>query len=143
MDMRRVVPRMRAEDGNTLLLFPFAVLVLLALGGLALDAAVAFQADRRAVDEAAALANDIAGVLDPAAFLTAGGYVRVDAAFAEVATRAANDRLAPDLVCVHVIDGAQVEVTCSGSVRPIILPALGGLTGIDVGGTVRTSAVQR
>jgi hypothetical protein len=130
----------RGEEGSTLLLFPFAVLVLLALGGIALDAAVAFQADRRAVDEASALANDIAGVIDEAAFATTG-RVSIDATFAASATMAANTRLGPDLVCVSDLAAATVTVVCEGEATPIILPALGGLTTFDVGGSAVASAV--
>lgn len=138
---RTDAPDRSGEDGNTLILFPFAVLVVLALGGIALDAAVAFQADRRALDEATSLANDIAGAIDPDAFLAGGSVVAIDVGFAEAATTAANARLGPDLACAYTLPSpTQVRVECAGTASPIILPALGGLTTFDVGGVAVASA---
>jgi Flp pilus assembly protein TadG len=46
------------EAGSNLLLFPAAILVLLALGGIAVDSATLFLSQRRMTDLAAAVAHD-------------------------------------------------------------------------------------
>lgn len=137
----QLTPTPSREDGSTLLLFPFGVLVLLLLGAITLDAAVVFRADRVAIDETAALADDIAGVLDAAAF-AAGEGVRIDTEAARRLVDAANDRLAPGLRCTAQPVGTSVEVTCSGTVRPVLLPALGGRQGFTIGGTATARAVE-
>jgi len=58
----------RGEDGNVLLLFPAAVLVLVILGALAVDFSIVYLGEREAADLAAALANDAASALDEVAF---------------------------------------------------------------------------
>lgn len=142
-ELRHSEARPDEQQGNTLILFPFAVLVLLVLGGIVLDAATVFQADRRAVDEATALANDIAGVVDPAAFhLAPDDGLVLDRVFAATATAAANARLRPELVCSAAVAGDRVAVTCAGTATPIVLPALGGLPSFRVGGTAVATAVE-
>lgn len=152
------LPTLRGEDGNTLILMPFAVLVLLAMGGLALDAAVAFRAQRHAVDVATAMADDVAARIDPVAFAT-DGVVTIDAVAATAVADDTARRLAQDpgcdaggdrsagvpcLVCTLDLGltGTSVDVTCEGDVRPLILPAIGDLATIDIGATVTARAVQ-
>lgn len=50
----------RGEHGSTLLLFPAAILIMLALAAMAVDSSVAFLAQRELVDATAAAANDAA-----------------------------------------------------------------------------------
>lgn len=80
----------RDTDGSVLMLVPAAVLVLLVLGAIAVDSAVAFLAQRDLANRTAATANDIAGAaLSEPAFYERGGDIELDpvraARFAEAA----------------------------------------------------------
>lgn len=76
-----ICERWRSEDGNVLLLFPAAVLVLVILGALAVDFSIVYLGEREAADLAAALANDAASALDEGAFYggadAGGGEFRI------------------------------------------------------------------
>jgi len=50
----------RAEQGSTLLLFPAAVLIMMALAAMAVDSSIAFLAQRELANATAAAANDAA-----------------------------------------------------------------------------------
>ena len=52
--------RHRREDGTTLLLFPAALLIMVALAAMTVDSAIAFLAQRQLVNATAAAANDAA-----------------------------------------------------------------------------------
>jgi Flp pilus assembly protein TadG len=55
-------PRPEAEDeGSVLLLFPAAVLIVIVLAAIAVDASIAFLGQREVANAAAAAANDAAG----------------------------------------------------------------------------------
>lgn len=56
--------RLRSASGNTLLLMPVAVLVLLLLAAIAVDAAVLFLGQRRLADLAASVARDAVAAVD-------------------------------------------------------------------------------
>lgn len=136
------------EDGSTLVLYPFAVLVVLGLGGLALDTALFFQAHRESVDVAAGLASDIAAVVDEAAFATTG-EVRIDTERARLLVDLANTDLVAhryDLACdaaVRVDAPDVVDVACTGRAEPVLLPVAGLLGRMDLHGTATASARQR
>lgn len=136
------------EDGSTLVLYPFAVLVVLGLGGLALDFALFFQAHREAVDVASGLANDIAGVVDEAAFATTG-VVQIDTDRARVLLDLANADLAghpSGLQCRATIPPAapdSVDVACTGRADAVLLPAAGLLGDMQLEGTATASSRQR
>ena len=113
-----------------LLLVPAGVLVLVILGALAVDAALAFLGQRALTDAAAAAANDVAAAaLSDAAFYR-DGRVALD--------RAAAVRLAADTVArqglrgVEVTDravevvGPQVCVRLTGRVRYLFSPLVPG-----------------
>lgn len=129
------MPRWRAEQGNTFVLFPAAILVVLALGSLALDAATVFLGQRRLADLAAAVANDaVAGVSEESFYAGDSDQLRIDPARANL--RAAQlveaqpeDRalLAPSCLLTLVEGGQGVRVECTATVRPIIAPAIPGL----------------
>ena len=143
--MRRWCRAAAAEDGSTLVLYPFAVLIVMALGGLALDFAVYFQAHRESVDAAAGLASDIAGIVDEAAFSTAG-VARIDTARAQVVLDLTNQDLAAhpyQLSCVAAVRPAApdtVDVECRGQASGILLPAIGLIGDMDLLGTATASA---
>jgi Flp pilus assembly protein TadG len=50
----------RTERGSTLLLFPTAVLIMVALAAMTVDSAIGFMAQRELVSATAAAANDVA-----------------------------------------------------------------------------------
>lgn len=133
------------EDGSTLVLYPFAVLIVLALGGLALDFALYFQAHRESVDAAAGLASDIAGIVDEAAFSTTS-VVRIDTARAQQVVDLTNrdlDAHPYELSCRAVVRAAApdtVDVECTGRADAILLPAAGLLGDMDLRGTATASA---
>ena len=140
----------RDEDGSTLVLYPFAVLVVLALGGLALDVALFFQAHRDAVDVAAGLASDLAGVVDEAAFASSpDGAVVIDTRRAAALLDLTNQDLAAHphgLRCsaaVRADDPAVVDVWCTGTAEAILLPTAGLLGTFDLRGEATASAVER
>lgn len=136
------------EDGSTLLLYPFAVLIVFALGAIAVDAAVLFQAHREAVDVASGVAADIAGVVDEAAFAD-DGTIRIDRdragdvlAFANTVTL---DDHPNQLRCGADVapDGAGVAVTCDGTGRPLLLPIGGDSPLMTFSATVTATADPR
>ena len=53
-------PELAGERGSTLLLFPAALLIMVALAAITVDAAIAFQAQRELANATAAAANDAA-----------------------------------------------------------------------------------
>ena len=150
--LRRPVARLRHhgedETGSTLVLYPFAVLIVLGLGGVALDLALFFQAHRESVDVAAGLAHDIAGVLDEGVFATSGEIV-IDTGRAQVLVDLTNGDLVghpSGLHCsaaVRPAAPATVDVTCAGTAAPVLLPAVGLLGRMDLRGTATASAVTQ
>ena len=121
--------RWRGEDGNTLVLMPAAVLILLVLASLAFDAAVVHLQQRRLSDLAASLANDaVAGLAVSSVYdLDAGPAVdparASDLAAARLAAFAHDDTL-PDVRWVPEAVGDAVTVTCEGRVVPVFGRAL-------------------
>ncbi len=126
------------EVGNTLVLFPAAVLIVLGLGALALDSATVFLGQRRLVDVAAAVANDALAAVDADAFFaqdTDEVRVAVDPAQAQqrllaLVAAQAPDRSLEDLDCAFEALAAgpptRVEVRCTATVRPILSPVWPG-----------------
>jgi Tfp pilus assembly protein PilV len=55
-----VTARFSAERGSTLLLFPAALLIMVALAAMTVDSAIAFLAQRQLMNATAAAANDAA-----------------------------------------------------------------------------------
>jgi hypothetical protein len=143
--LRRAVA---AEDGSTLVLYPFAVLIVLGLGGLALDVALYFQAHRESVDVAAGLASDIAGIVDEATFASTG-EVHIDRARAQRVVDLTNRDLVGhpyELWCTAAPrTGAPdtVDVECTGRADAILLPVAGLLGDMDLYGTATASARTR
>ncbi len=88
--------------GSTLLLFPVGVLVLVVLGGIAVDSTVAFSAQRELVDATQAAANDAATYgADAGALRTGRGY-RLDRSRVETAVRRS--------FALHGLADAEVQV---------------------------------
>lgn len=75
------------------MLMPAAVLVVVILGGIAVDSAVVFSAQRELVDAAQAAANDAAAYgIDQATFRSGGGYVYDPSRVEEAVARALSSR---------------------------------------------------
>lgn len=111
------------------MLMPAAVLVLLLLAALAVDASLTWTAQRELANRAAAAANDIAATaLDERGFY-GSGTVALDPAKVD---RILADHLAAepgglldDLVVNRVeVDGRQVRVSLAGRARAIFGPAV-------------------
>lgn len=117
------------DDGSVLMLMPAAVLVIVVLGAFAVDATVAFLAEREVANLSAGLANDIAGAaLDPDAFYD-GGTVRLDPARAErvrdLAVAAYVPQYLEDVAVEQlIVAGDQVTVTVSATAPYLFSSAL-------------------
>jgi Flp pilus assembly protein TadG len=114
------------EAGNTLLLFPAAVLILLGLGGMAIDAATLFLGQRRMVDLATAVATDAVAGIQEAAFYDAAA-VEVDprraAARRDQLVAAVEDSWSlRDVGCTVAVAGDQTTAECAATVRPLLAP---------------------
>ena len=124
----------RERAGNTLVLFPAAVLIVLGLGAVALDTATVFLGQRRLVDVASAVANDAIAAVDVDAFFAQDGEVAavpLDRARAErrrdqLVARQSLDRSLSQVTCtIEVLatgPPARAEVSCTATVRPILAP---------------------
>ena len=129
-----LVRRLRSEGGNTLVLMPVAVVVLLGLAALALDATTLYLGQRRLADLAAAVATDTAGVLDRERFYTAPGDPALDIAAGQdradaLVASLGQDRTFEEVHCDVHGDGLTVTVNCQGTVRPILAAFWPGLDG--------------
>lgn len=124
---------LRSEAGNTLILVPVAILIMLGLAAVALDTATVFLGQRRLVDLASAVANDAAAAVDLDAFFTQAGteVVPLDRARAaarrdQLVARQDQDRSFEDVSCriTSLVDGppTRAEVVCAATVRPILAP---------------------
>ena len=136
--------RVAAEDGNTLVLMPAAVLILLVLAAIAFDAAVVHLQQRRLADLAASLANDAVTALDLDAVyeLEHGPAADPDRAQGLAAARRAafaRDDTLQDVACAPAVAGDEVTVTCRGRVVPVFGRALadGGVFEVQATETAR------
>lgn len=121
--------RRPGDRGSVLMLVPAGVLVLFVLGAIAVDFAVAFQAQRELSAAAAALANDVATVALAEDELYAG-VVQVDEQAAEDVVRESLGRPAHQGVTdvessVRALDD-QVCVTLTGRVAYVFSRAVPG-----------------
>lgn len=119
----------RSERGSALMLVPAGVLVLIVLGAIAVDAAVAFLGQREVSNAAAAAANDAAAAaLSDSAFYRGSGALAVDAGVARgVARRAVEARVARgvEVEAVDVaVSGSTVCVTVRGRVSYVFARGL-------------------
>lgn len=154
----RAASRLRSEAGNSLVLMPVAVLIVLGLGTLAVDTAVLFRAEGELHDLAAGLANDVvAAAVDVDAFYASTSIGepavwqldpdRVDeviavALAARVPADGADDGLAP--VCTGTPQGAdppRVEVTCRGTARTLLRLARFGDRTVTIEATATATLV--
>ena len=111
------------EDGNTLALVPTAVLVVIVLSAIAVDAATVFLGQRRLADLAAGLATDAVAAVDEAAFYGQGEIElvrsRVESRRDAVLATVREDASLHDVACTVETDLEVATVTCTGQARPI------------------------
>lgn len=117
----------RSERGSVMMLFPVAVMIVLLLGALVVDAAIVYLAQRHAHGVALDAANDATGAgLDGGAFRR--GSIEVDArraeAVAEESVAVSGDRRV-ELVAVDVADDGRVTVTVRYEVERLFGVAFG------------------
>lgn len=128
--MRRRGRRLASERGSALALVPAAFLVLIVLGALAVDSAIAYQAQQQLHDTLAAAANDaVAAGLDDSAFYRRGDVALQPAAVAEVvcqAVAAADMGRFAHLRVDVAVGSAAVEVTGAATVAAVFGRALPG-----------------
>jgi Flp pilus assembly protein TadG len=119
---------LRSERGSVLILVPAAVLVLVVLGAIAVDSAVAFLGQREVSNAAAAAANDAAGAaLSDSAFYGSGTLVVDPVAARTVAVRAVSARLSRGVEVESVdveVAGPSVCVTVRGRVPYVFARSL-------------------
>ena len=122
----------RGDEGSALMLMPAAVLVVIVLAAIAVDAAVQFLGERELAAATAAAANDAAvAALDPRAFYACEGLV-VDARQAQNLARESFANRSSDAVTVTSMDvdvvaaaaGPAVRVAATGTVPLIFSPAV-------------------
>lgn len=120
--------RWRDETGNTLALFPAAVMVMFVLASMAVDAALTFSARQRLADIAAAAANDAASAVADAVYHAEGELV-LDPVQAQHRVSETLERR-PDSVELHAActasladGGTRVDVACTGRVDQLVSPA--------------------
>lgn len=132
------------ERGSVLMLMPAAVLVLVVLGSLVVDAALVYRAEREVASLAAAAANDAAGAavdldawyLDGTLALTPGVAESV------VARRVAGGRFDAEVVDVVVV-GDRVTVVVRGRAEHLFADAIPGARGwTDVEASATATATR-
>jgi len=132
----------RPERGSTLLLFPAALLIVMALAAIAVDSAIGFMAQRELVNATGAAANDLATqALSDHSFYRADRIALapdVVEAMAIERVRALVDDRHHDLV----VDAEAVAVGCSWTVTVIASSRVDELFGRAMPGSDGQIAVQ-
>ena len=128
---------MRRERGSAALLLPACVLLVVVLGGITVDHAHAFLAQRELANAVSAAANDAATAIDAGAYYASGQVILDPAAAERRAAAALTGRrgTVAELTSwrVHVLDRGRVEVEATGVVHRIIGGGLpGGASAIRV-----------
>ena len=128
----------RGARGSVLILVPAFVLVLLALGAIAVDSSIAYLGRRQLADFTASAADRAAaGALDKPSFYGSGA-VRIDAVTAQQVVadaEAVARRGGLDITTVTVMvapAGTSVTVTAAARVRTVFGIAVGGRTSFTV-----------
>ncbi len=128
---------MTGEQASVLLLMPAAVLVVLVLGAIAVDGAIAFLGEREVADIAAAAANDAAVLALREETFHRCGSLQLDPGRAGQVARTVVAGRGSDAVQVDDVEvsvaasGASpaVSVTIRGHVDLVFTPALPGAAG--------------
>ena len=130
---RRPEPR-SGEAGSAWILAPAALLIMVVLGAIAVDSALAYLGQRQLVDAADSAATNAAGGVSESAFYGSstggGGAIVLSASRADrlaAATLSSQDLSAVSLSSTQVeVAGRQVCIRLSGVVHPIFGGALPG-----------------
>jgi Tfp pilus assembly protein PilE len=121
-------PRFGREDGNTLILMPVAILVLVALAAIAVDSAAIYLGQRRVADLAAGLANDAIAAVSEQAFYEQGEIAvqgsRASARQQQVVATLSEDGAFRDVRCDVTPAGDRATASCQARVDPIFGRAL-------------------
>lgn len=148
MASERTARRWAPEDGNTLLLMPVGVLVVLVLSAIAVDAAIMFTAQRDAQTVADGVARSATGAVDEDALFDDGVYLidtsRAAAAADSVLANRPADELAIACAPPVVPPGTPdvVEVTCEVTVDLIFSSAFRADASYTADGTGTARAAQ-
>jgi hypothetical protein len=127
-----VVDRRNGEHGSALLLMPAAVLVMVVLASMSVDAAIQFRGQRDLVATAESAANDGAAVGIDLDALRSGGTLVYDRARIDRAVRAATAGSGDGLEVTWTLRGRTLEVRLRTTVHLLFAPA------IDRGSRTRT-----
>jgi uncharacterized membrane protein len=135
----------RRERGSALILMPAVVVVMLILGAIAVDSAIAYLGHRQLEDFTASVADQAAaGALDQGSFYN-GGRVRLDpslvGAIVRQAWSAQNGSGGLTITSVtpsYSPDDRTVTITASGRVHDVFGPAVSSHTVVDL--VARSSA---
>ncbi len=114
-----------SDRGSVLILFPAAVLVLVILAAITVDAAVVANGQRDLVATAEAAANDAASAVDIDE-LRAGGRIVLDPVAIDEAVRRAVATSDGPVTVSWQVRGTTVEVELSRPVELIFTPAVPG-----------------
>jgi Flp pilus assembly protein TadG len=121
--------RRREQRGSVLMLVPAAVLVLVILGAIAVDSAVAFLGQRELDNYTASAATTAASAgLDPSAFYT-NARVVIDPQRADDIAKALQSQVGSGVHDLHVavtVEGGRVTVAATGVVDDVFARALPG-----------------
>ena len=118
------------------MLMPAGVLIVLVLGSLAVDSAIAFLGERELADLTAAAANDAATLaIREESFYRCGRLELDEQRAREVAAAVAQARVSDAVVLNGIdvdvrndVDPPEITVSASGTVRLVFTPALPGST---------------
>ncbi|MCC5947218.1 MAG: hypothetical protein JJT89_02075 [Nitriliruptoraceae bacterium] len=97
--------RLTRQGGNTLVLFPAAILIVFGLGAIAVESANLFLATRRLADIASTVANDGANTILASGFYEEGGAATPDRGAAE-------DRLAATVAAQGGAEVGLADLDC-------------------------------
>lgn len=137
------------ESASAVLLFPAALLVLLALGLTVIDSAVAFMAQRQLFAVSEAVANEVVAAVDVDRFLAGDGEVALDPDAADeriaaLVRGAGDDPLFNDVGCAApIVHGLEVTVSCTARLRGRLTPGWSPAARSDVSATTTVAGVVR
>ncbi len=133
----------RGDRASVLLLMPVAILIVLMLGAIAVDASVVYLRQRQAYNVAFDAANDAAGAgIDLAVARDTGELAYDPVAVARVAADAVAASGIEDLVLVSATtEGDAVVVTVTVGVEGLLAPAFGAPARDEVTITARAEGV--
>lgn len=129
---RRRTAVLRAEHGSALLLFPAAVLIVIMLASLCVDASLTFLAQREIANAAEAAANDAASALNRSVYYDEAGYSLEGSALQRVGTEAIAARVDDKVRNLNVrfirTDATHVRVEITADVSLIFAKAIPGMS---------------